>query len=602
MPIVDSNGNLLCENDLRALTDMLQGSYENHIGRLEDYKNRYTDEQTAEYFDRIIGVYREAIDSLEDDIQSAVNGRRKLSVPELSKRLNDGLTGRIKKVWIPAYKEAHRGFREQIAAEWGDDDLMPMLTDSGDQNQPGAFKKSARSFKFSKTPIEGIESIGEYDPARDRVTALYEGRAQGSFTMTRVMNIDQLIEKSKNHKEHSLEHNLLKQQIDSAQRAPFGLHAGAELSRIHSDELRSKETVTFGDLYDVLSSLNEAARGYADGSGKLRGYGVRARKIKGVGASHTPQVMYETLEKIADGMNSIKRTDDPRLRKSMAVELAAFSYQMLLSEHLFMDGNGRSCRLFADTILQTFGLPPHIPGTLSEMGKVSPRFVGSLGDPLDFKAGTQYFMNGIRKSDAILKEQRELAGGKNGSLINEPGQGIEAVGAPLEDNLIDPPLQEEKKSRRRKSSVPEVTKDTLQYMKNLIDNLEDAKSSFRNSQEYKDLVSAAYKCRRAAKKIYDNRNKPEFDKSAAYWEYEKAIRAMRSQAKVYENYKVAQLKEKGEYPADGDLNKLTDADAKKKLTCARLICQDNEYLGKMTSERNHRMTNTGPRTERKKTL
>ena len=75
---------------------------------------------------------------------------------------------------------------------------------------------------------------------------------------------------------------------------------------------------------------------------------------------------------------------------------------MTVSEHVFGDGNGRTCRFFADTILQTFGLPPHIPlPEIRELGKT----IGT--EPIDFNKGTEIFMSGIRQSDLVLKGEEE---------------------------------------------------------------------------------------------------------------------------------------------------------------------------------------------------
>ena len=116
-----------------------------------------------------------------------------------------------------------------------------------------------------------------------------------------------------------------------------------------------------------------------------------------------PVNVYKTLSQIADGINQIKKVEDPALRKTRAIQLAAFSYQMLVSEHVFADANGRTGRLFADTILQTFGLPPHTPV------KDKVKLVHTMGEPMDFNAGADTFFEGIRKSDRILREERENA-------------------------------------------------------------------------------------------------------------------------------------------------------------------------------------------------
>ncbi len=88
---------------------------------------------------------------------------------------------------------------------------------------------------------------------------------------------------------------------------------------------------------------------------------ISAGRIEGVGTFTAPKALYKTLSTIADSMNKIKKTQNEALRKTQAIQLAGFAYAVTLSEHVFMDANGRTCRLFADTILQTFELPPHTP-------------------------------------------------------------------------------------------------------------------------------------------------------------------------------------------------------------------------------------------------
>ena len=123
--------------------------------------------------------------------------------------------------------------------------------------------------------------------------------------------------------------------------------------------------------------------------------------MDGVGSFTASKTAYKTLSKIADTMNTIKQTKDPALRKTQAVQLAAFANSMLISEHLFGDGNGRTCRLFADTILQSFGLPPHTPN--EKMMNVAK----TMGKEMDFNKATNLFMSGIKKSDELLKQERE---------------------------------------------------------------------------------------------------------------------------------------------------------------------------------------------------
>ena len=60
--------------------------------------------------------------------------------------------------------------------------------------------------------------------------------------------------------------------------------------------------------------------------------------------------------------------------------------------------------MFADSILQTFGLPPHTPS------KEETEIIKTIGTgKMDFNKGAEVFLKGVQKSDLELKKDPEIA-------------------------------------------------------------------------------------------------------------------------------------------------------------------------------------------------
>ncbi len=230
------------------------------------------------------------------------------------------------------------------------------------------------------------------------------------------------------------------------------------MARIHSTGLMSKNTVSFGDLYNIMQDLNKQVRIGDSNGGKLRVQEVAAGDIVGVPSFSIPKSIFKTLSTIADNINQIKMIENEALRKTQAVQLASFAYNMTLSEHVFNDGNGRTCRMFADTILQTFGLPPHIPQPELLTTPVT------IGGVIDFEKGTRAFLQGIRQSDRILQQEKER-------IKQLPG----------EKERLDSQV----------TSLEDSVKKLAQEARTKLDELKSvAKDGHKNGQEYTEMYNA----------------------------------------------------------------------------------------------------------------
>ena len=185
------------------------------------------------------------------------------------------------------------------------------------------------------------------------------------------------------------------------EKSAANFESGAETARKGASAMREdSDNISAGNLFQLFSSINADVRGGDAGGGQLRGKKVSVGQVQTPGVAALPEDAYRTFSEIAAQMQEIKKTQDPKLAKTQAVHLAAFAYQMTISEHMFGDGNGRTCRLLSDTILQTFGLPPMSP--VKELAKTGK----TIGSDLDFDAGAAAMMQGVRQSDEALKSSR----------------------------------------------------------------------------------------------------------------------------------------------------------------------------------------------------
>ncbi len=410
MPIIKGRNDKaqLNDTDIRAIKDMIRGSLESHIVNYTSetaYLFEAPERANAMKTSRIITEeFNKAIASLDQRIDDAAKGSASVNGVDLIKQIYSDVEKNILSALVQSDLTQSEG---EYALNWLIDLGTKEIIEAGNrsitpQNTDEGYEKTVSGFTLPTEPMEGIEDIGDYNPNRDRVQVLYEARSGNSGTLEvkvedRLEELNQVPAGDTQRREYS-EKNLKESLM-----ANTGIHAGGEMARIYSAELMAKDKISFGDLYNAFSGLNQTARIGDPQGGKLRGHGIMAGRLSGVGTFIAQEDVYKTLSQIADGMNQIKQTKDEALRKTQAIKLAAFAYTMTISEHVFGDGNGRTCRLFADTILQTFGLPPHTPEP--EMLTVA-KTIGR--EPIDFNKAADILYDGVKKSDQLLKSEREL--------------------------------------------------------------------------------------------------------------------------------------------------------------------------------------------------
>ena len=419
--LIGPNGQQINANDYQMLQEMLTGSLEQHIANL-NISAHNPEFLHPEFFTPAINVYEEGLAFLPNGLRNAMESQEEINVTDFIHNMygnlgKETLLAMKSNLANPEMLDELNEFERKLVNGWGEENLVreikneePLASDTA-----AGYEFTAGKFSFSGKKIDGIEDIVEYDPDKDRVKGLYEGRSGNSTTLKdSADSLRQQLNALPDDEENEEEREKLQDRIDAVEKGTLGMNVGAEVSRMHSSELRDKKDITFGDVYKAYTDINRALRPGDPDGGKLRGKYVQASNVYGVGASMVPEAVVKTMQTIADGMNQIKNTEDPALKKSMAVELSAFAYQMTLSEHSFNDGNGRTCRLFADTILQTVGLPPHTP-IPAEM-----QIAKTMGEEMDFTKGAEVFMECVKKSSDVLAAERALQA-KEG-VIGEPGE------------------------------------------------------------------------------------------------------------------------------------------------------------------------------------
>ena len=442
MPIIDKNGKVIKENDFIALMEMLRGSLDSHIRQLNTWKNSANRrDEDPEFFEQIITCYRNGRDQLMDNLRRAKEGRNRVRTEDVIDSVFSGISENVIRVlreadtMSPAIRESKNSLLSYVAPGWADKGLSaanPNRVDLSIQEKDTApaYDRTESTFHFVNEPFPGIEDIKEYDPTKDDVSVLYNGRI-GPYQRKLEETRQQL--EGVNENEPAYQH--LRKELTAAENDVIGLRAGGELTRGFSAELRNMKDISFGEMYNMLKRLNEAVQPGEESAGKLRGRDIVNGDLKSVGSHTAPQALYKTLSKVADGINQVKKVEDPDLRKSRAIQLAAFSYQMLMSEKVFNDANGRTSRLFADTILQTFGLPPHTPAPEDK------NVAKTMGDPMDFNAGATAIYQGIMRSESTLREEREKdieteeqKRNKRHNLLKEIKDGIANEGADIRES------------------------------------------------------------------------------------------------------------------------------------------------------------------------
>lgn len=471
MPIRNHKGEIISEKDAQIFGKMLKESLENHANMMGPMVPALLADGSKEVGETIIENYWEAASTVGATIESFAKGKKSISVEDVLQKVYANVYEKTQKECKGYPREDIELAFKSLVAKTGDDSQAKYYGDGykAPQNDEATVTKLVDEFHLAVQPMPGASELTDYNPASDRVVGLGESRMGNSTTYAKLK--DQMNQGGKT-------------KLTEADKALFSFNTAAETARIFSTDLMNKKTVGFADLYEAFTSINETLRLGDPNGGKMRGQQVSAgvdtdQEIKGVGSAKCPAAMYNTMSAIADNMNRIKQTSNPALQKTQAIQLAAFTYQMTLSEHLFDDANGRTCRLMSDVILQSFGLPPHTPS------KEETSLCHTVDEhALDYEKGTEVFMKGVQLSDKVVKEQKQAeqakADPKEREKRAEAGKRVTELRAEA--------------ATREYLLVEDITPESVAEVKNFRAQVKHAKSVFKNSLEYNqfDIMVDSY--------------------------------------------------------------------------------------------------------------
>ena len=333
------------------------------------------------------------------------------------------------------------------------DDFQGKIEKTSVKDTPEGLYNSMKSFKLTDKAFPGVENIESYNPKTDNEDVLMEVRKGNSNTYDVAQNADPEIANAINN---SYKESLI-------------------VVNTQASKLMDKDTVAFSDLLETFKAINRSVRKNDPQGGKLRGENVSFGDKNAIAPAAIPGHLFTTLSKIAEYINTIKKTKDPNVQKSQAIQLSAFTYSMLISEHVFTDGNGRTCRMFADTMLQTFGLPSHTPNVaLMSAG-------GEIGTEFDFNRGARQFFEGVRQSDELIKL---------GKVEQEEGLENQAQSY-LADAKLPQDILNHVSPRRAIGMAVQAKENVFSFAEALDDFVKADHFGTWNSDQYKNLIEKA---------------------------------------------------------------------------------------------------------------
>ena len=305
---VDPTGKQVGKQDLAGMKKMLTGSLDSMI--LEIQSKSMTPEEKK----RSIKALTAAKKKLGKRLDRAHKSKQQFSAAdELTSVVDEaiasiGLNGSDKDSF-DMMRVVGQGFGSKSSARAYFNEDTPF------KNTAAALQQSMSTFQLPTTAADGIDSIGEYDPS-DEMSELEAARmGNSSSTLAATATTPEAQAK----RERSM-----KQFRDGAAVAREGAAAMRE----------DPDNISFSSLMDLFSGINTQVRGGEGDAGKLRGKRVAVGQLAPPSAAALPEDAYRTFAMIAEKMKEIKANPDPKLAKTQAVHLAAFAYQMTISEQM----------------------------------------------------------------------------------------------------------------------------------------------------------------------------------------------------------------------------------------------------------------------------
>ncbi|MBQ9566596.1 MAG: hypothetical protein IJR31_00820, partial [Lachnospiraceae bacterium] len=189
MSLVNENGWKISNEELEVIEEMLSGSIDSHIARMNELIARSRDKEDAERFYRpIIAEYEKAQKDLRKRCREVYSSGETVGVSGFMTGYLDDIAKRV----VPKVDQssnAYRDFAVFTATGFGNPEYLAMAAGPGgpvpefSQDKEESYQETIENFRLSVYPMEGIEKIAPYDPATDSVKILYSQRTGNSTTM-----------------------------------------------------------------------------------------------------------------------------------------------------------------------------------------------------------------------------------------------------------------------------------------------------------------------------------------------------------------------------------------------------------------------------------
>jgi len=442
---LDHNGSTISGKDMDVLIQMVQELKNGFVKSFVDGKRYCIDDA---YVDSII----ESIDRYgQEMVQNIRKAQDSEEVFNFEDFYNRELVNFYNTVNEPLDTNAYDYGKFEV--DFGRQFVQVFSPNPPAQDTTDGVEASMESFKLPTKAFAGIEQIEDFDPETTDISSLSSIRKANSNTYEGLSDV----------------------QSEEAKKADASYNDSIKYTITEAARLKNADHVSFSDVYGIFSGINQKLRYDDENGGKLRVDTPEAGIIKGISAITIPKAAYRVFSTIADQMNVIKQTKDPLLKKSQAIQLASFAYQMSVSEHLFEDANGRSCRMLADTILQSFGLPPHSPNiALIDTG-------ATIGNKLDFDKGAKLFVEGVKVSNEILNLHKN----NEGPELDRKAEGY------LDSQRISRDVLKELGAKEAISIAVQQRENKFSFCDALDDFIKANHFGSMNSPEYKNVIKDA---------------------------------------------------------------------------------------------------------------
>ncbi len=469
---VDPDGNRLSDDDVQMMKLMLTQVLESYLKQIQivyEDKNINIDKNLKEtkYYSRFCDKNKQLVNVKQIPEKDLVilRGYEKQAheaiIDEAAKPiLLSNIQGKINSL-RGDIDVIHKGTKPQSASSFLKDYMADPLNYTGEETERSSRLRgivlsakgvtdfettlNAVSAEFEENKNEVLDGIGDVKKYNGKSKKLAGARMQGSSTLNGeienlfsisakfkdAVNQDEVLKKANDNKPFDSAHELsmlvgrsndlssrvldiieMNKLTDSV-KSIANFSKASSIASKHAKKLKSSKAVSFSDLMRAYMDINIGVgeKGESDdGKMKAQWAGTSSGSIVGPSGDAISADLFLLFHYVAKTMNEIKaiQKKQPSIAKSRAVKLAGIVNTITISAHTFVNGNGRTCRLLADAILESFELPPAsvnttITGVAGLFGELYANDDQKAAGEKDFDRSTKGYLDGVLESDRRLR-------------------------------------------------------------------------------------------------------------------------------------------------------------------------------------------------------